>query len=221
MALKLPSAGKQLQVDKAQATMLGIVIGVSVVCVFSLVASKQLFSQANYLRKVASQKEDAVEQLKSNKTAVTSLVESYDKFAGQNPNLLGGNAASRAADRDGDNARLILDALPSKYDFPAMATSLEKLLGGNTINSIKGTDDLVTQEDLEESKIVDMPFEFEVDTTYVGMRTLIGTFEKSIRPFHIQKLKMLGQNGRVVGTITAKTFYQPEKNLKIEKQVVK
>jgi hypothetical protein len=215
-----PHQTKRVQVDKTQAIMLGIVIGASIITMFGLVASKSFFSQASYLGKVAGEKEKAVKQLKANKDAVGKLTESYKSFAAQNPNLIGGNSTG-SGERDGDNGRLVLDALPSKYDFPALATSLEKLLSGYAINSVTGTDDIAAQATDTKSQPVDMPFKLDVSSDYAGMVKLTQTFEKSIRPFQVEKLELAGTNSKLQATITAKTFYQPEKDLKIETKVIK
>jgi hypothetical protein len=215
-----PFVSKRMQVDKTQAMMLGIVVGASFVTMFALVASRSFFSQANYLNKVAGTKEKAVTQLKANEAAVSSLTASYKEFADQNPNLLGGTPDGKG-DKDGDNGRLVLDALPSKYDFPALATSLEKLLAGYTVNSITGTDDVVSQTDGAASTPVDIPFALNVTGDYANIQKLTQTFEKSIRPFQILSFNLTGSNSTLQAEITAKTFYQPEKAVKIESQVVK
>lgn len=209
---------KRVQVDKTKALVLSIVIISSVVSVFALVASRSFYSQASYLNRVAAEKEKALKQLKANEFAVTSLVKSYNEFSSNNPNLLGGSTSGNA-ERDGDNARLVLDALPSKYDFPALATSLEKLLSGYIINNITGSDDAATQA--ENSELVEIPFKLDVATNYGGMQTLLTTFEKSIRPFEITSIEFTGTNANLQSTITAKTFYQPEKDLKVTTKVIK
>lgn len=211
---------KRIQVDKTQAVMLGLVIGASVITVFALVASKSFFSQATYLNHVSSEKEKAVKQLKSNKEAVSTLVASYKSFANQNPNLIGGNSKA-SGERDGDNGRLILDALPSKYDFPALATSIEKLLTGYAINSITGNDDETAQAAGTVSQPVPMPFTIDIKSDYAGIQKLSSTFEKSIRPLQIQSMVLSGTNNNIQASITAQTFYQPEKDLKIVMKVVK
>lgn len=211
---------KRVQLDKAKATMLGILVGASVITVFSLVASKSFFSQANYLRKVAGKKEKALDTLKKNKEAVGKLEAAFESFSGQNPNLIGGNSTG-TGDKDGDNARLVLDALPSKYDFPALATSLEKLLQGYTINNISGSDDTSTQEQSENAELVEIPFEIGVESDYANTRAMVQKFEKSIRPFQIQTLTVTGSNAQLQTAISAKTFYQPEKDLKVSSEVVK
>ena len=211
---------KRVQVDKTQAIMLGLLVGASVITMFSLVASKSLFGQANYLNRVAGEKEKAVKQLKANKEAVSTLVKSYQSFASQDPNLIGGKNAG-SDERDGDNGRLVLDALPSKYDFPALATSLEKLLTGYSINNITGNDDVAAQTNTATAEPVPMPFTLDITSDYAGIQKLSTTFEKSIRPFQIQSLRLSGTNAVLQATITAQTYYQPEKNLKIGSEVVR
>lgn len=212
---------KHKQVDKTQTMILGIVIAASIVTVFALVAAKSFLGQAIYLGRVASGKEKALNQLIENENAVKSLVTSYKSFASQDPNLIGGKSNGEGG-RDGDNGRLVLDALPSKYDFPALTTSLEKMLSGYTIGSITGSDDSIAQE--ENAAVVapvDMPFSINVTADYTGLQNLLGSFEKSIRPFQITKLSVSGTNSELKIDMSAKTFYQPEKSLKIENEVVK
>jgi hypothetical protein len=211
---------KRVQIDKAKATMLGLLVATSIITVFALVASKSFFSQAQYLSKVAAAKKKVVNQLKLNQQASTSLVAAYQSFSSQNPNLLGGTNTGNG-EKDGDNGRLILDALPSKYDFPALATSLEKLLTGYQVNSITGSDDVAAQNQIVAAQTVDMPFSVEVSTDYKGVQTLLNTFERSIRPFQVMSLQMTGTNAVIKTTISAKTFYQPGKDLKIETMVIK
>jgi len=215
-----PEQGKRIQVGKAQAMMLGFVIGSSVVTVFSLMVAKTYFSQANYLNKISNGKEKAVNQLKSNKEAVSALVTAYQSFASESPNLIGGNSDGNGS-RDGDNGRLVLDALPSKYDFPALATSLEKMLTGYQINSITGTDDATVQEKVVDVKTVEMPFSMSLTTDYSGLQKLMGTLEKSIRPFQLNKLSLTGSNNSLQVDINAKTFFQPEKTITINSEAVK
>ncbi len=220
MSSKNTQFSKRVLVDKTKAIMLGVLIGSSVITVFALVASNALFNQAGYLNRVAAEKEKAVNQLKANDAAVSTLVASYKKFSEQNPNLIGGTATG-TGERDGDNARLVLDALPSKYDFPALATSLEKLLTGYSINNITGSDDNLAQETATGSATVEMPFKLSISSDYKGMQTLFNTIEKSIRPFQVTKVEFTGTNGTLQGTIDAKTFYQPEKDLNITTKVIK
>ena len=161
----------------------------------------------------------------ANITAANDLQTSYKAFVETPENLLGGNPNGQG-DKDGDNARLILDALPSKYDFPALATSLEKILKSEnfSIQSITGTDDEVQQSATTASpnpQPVPMPFEVSFTVSYASMGFLLGTLEKSIRPIQVQRLSLSGQNGSMQATIAGQTFYQPAKSLSITTRTIK
>lgn len=216
---------KRIAIDKANATIVMAVAISAFVVVFCLVASKALYSQMRYQSKVSSKKEQALKTLKDNLQASDQLITSYEAFANETTNVLGGNPQGNA-DKDGDNPRIVLDALPSQYDFPALTTSIEKLLNDNgfSIESITGSDEETTQASQDESanpEPVEMPFSVEVTTSDSRGKELIGLFERSIRPMHVDKLTLESQNGQLKLTINAKTYYQPGKSLNVKTEVVK
>jgi len=222
--MKAPST-KRLLIDKANSR---VVIATSIaafVFVFSLVAIKTLVSQANYQNHVIGAKRTAVKQLKADISATNQLKTSYAAFTGTTQNVLGGDPSGNGA-QDGNNARIVLDALPSSYDFPALSASLEKILGGQkvAINSISGTDDEVAQSTNTSSgspQPIPMPFQVSVSGDYQSIQNLVGQFEHSIRPFQIQTLSIAGDQDKLTVNIGAQTFYQPAKTFTIGKKVVK
>ncbi|MCA9329206.1 hypothetical protein KDA11_01040 [Candidatus Saccharibacteria bacterium] len=221
--IKLTS--KKIQIDKAQATIVAVVGCAVFVTVFSLVSVKSLWTQRSYQAKVISKKQEAHDQLEQNVNAVKDLVKSYTLFVDAPTNMLNGNPKG-SGDKDGDNARLILDALPSKYDFPALTTSLEKIISEKhlKIESITGTDDEVAQSKASSSdapKPIDMPFQIKVSGSYSNLQELFAVFEHSIRPFHAQKIQLKGGVEDMDLTIDAKSYYLPEKTLDIKKVDVK
>src|ERR1039458_7758761 len=143
---------KRLMIDKTNSAIVVITAVAAFVVVFSLIASKTLISQAAYQNRIISAKKVAVSQLKANKLASDHLVASYAAFVGTPQNMLGGSPNGTGA-QDGDNAKLILDSLPSKYDFPALVSSLEKLLTSQNlqVQSITGTDDEIAQSSNQSS----------------------------------------------------------------------
>jgi hypothetical protein len=217
---------KRALISKANSTMV-IATGIAAfVFVFSAVASKALFSQAAYQNKVISQKKKALSTLKSDISAVGNLKDSYKSFVDTPRNVLGGNPAG-TGDQDGDNAKIVLDALPSKYDFPALTTSLEKIITaqGLQIQGITGTDDEVQQSANDQSTTpqpIPIPFQVRVSGSYDGIKNLLNAFERSIRPIQVQKVEVdsTSQGGGMTAIIDAQTFYQPEKSLNIKTEVV-
>lgn len=216
---------KRILIDQANSRVVIITSVAAFILVFCMVATKTLISQAAYQNRVISAKKVAVKQLKDDITATDTLKQSYQTFVSANTNILGGNSQGTGP-QDGDNAQIVLDALPSAYDFPALATSLDKMLSGQglTINSITGTDDEIAQSSNTTSATpqpVAMPFEVSVTGDYGTIQKLVGQFEHSIRPFQVQKINLFGTNSSLTLDVTAQTFYQPAKTLNIGKKVIK
>jgi len=216
---------KRALIDKANSRVVIVTSVAAFIFVFSLVAVKALISQANYQNHVINAKRTAVTQLKADISATNQLKTSYNAFIGTTQNVLSGDPSGSGA-QDGNNAQIVLDALPSSYDFPALSASLEKILGGQnlTINGITGTDDEVAQSTNKSSgtpKPIPMPFQVSVSGDYQSIQNLIGQFEHSIRPFQIQTLSVAGDQSKLTVNISAQTFYQPAKTLTIGKKVVK
>lgn len=211
---------KKIQIDKNQTTIFIAVAIAAVITVLALVLSRGLWSRSRYLSKVIDKKEKAVKQLEDNKVAVNDLKRYYDEFDGQQTNLMGGSRLG-SGERDGSNGSLILNALPNSYDFPALTSSVEKMLSGYAIEGIVGVDDSVAQSNPKSSGVIEMPFSFNVNTSYDDLKKLVSSFDKSIRPFSITKMELSGNNSVVKAEIFAKTYYQPNTSLKITEETVK
>ena len=214
---------KRIQIDKSMASMVVIVAAASFVTVFSLIASKALLSQRAYQSRVISGKEKAKQQLVQNIDSVQKLRTQYRAFVETSENVLGGNPAGKG-DRDGDNARIVLDALPSKYDFPALATSLEKLVAGFKTDGITGTDDEINQSSQKGSATptpLEVPFQLGVTTNYQAAIGFLATLEKSIRPVNVKTLSISATGGQINLSVSANTYYQPSKTLNVTTKEIK
>lgn len=219
----LKSGTKRIQVDKTNLLIVIVVLIATFVTVFSLTASKSLFGQLQYQSKVIEKKETAKKQILASVMARDKLVEQYASFVGTQSNVIGGSATG-TGDRDGDSGKIILDALPSKYDYPALTTSLEKLTSnsGLTIDSISGTDDEVNQAVTGATpQPVDMPFTLSFSGNNKSTQDFLDVLQRSIRPVQIQQVTFSGTDDKLVTSLTAKTYYQPEKTFKVKSEVVK
>lgn len=216
---------KRSLIGKANSSMVIATSIAAFILVFGLVAGRALISQMGYQNKVIDAKKEALAQLDENLKAVSSLNASYRTFVEEDPNVLGGNPDGTGP-KDGDNAKLVLDSLPSRYDFPALTTSLEALITGQNLQilGISGTDEEATQGQQQtsgEPQPVPMPFELQVSGSYPSVQSFVNVLERSIRPFQVQKIELSGDENSMIASITAQTFYQPEKTLSIEDKVIK
>lgn len=226
MAASKGVSKKHLLVDKANTTVVILVSVAAFIATFTLVASKALLAQRAYQGKIIKEKTTARDQLDANIRAAGPLAESYKTFVGKKVNVIGG-VPEGIGNNDGDNAKIVLDALPSKYDFPAVVSSLEKLLPTTNkpykllLENIKGTDDEINQQATTANGLVEIPFEATIVGDYAGAKQAITFFERSIRPFQIDSITITGGDADMNMKIVAKTYYQPEKSLKLTTKDVK
>lgn len=216
---------KRIAITKAQAQVVGIVAGAAFVTIFCLIASRAVFSTNQYQAKVVTAKEKARNQLQENLESFKDLRTSYRTFDAKNPNILGANR-NGAGQNEGNNAKIVLDALPGAYDFPALTSSIEKILKDKNFNiaSISGADDQLNQQNTTSPTPapVEIPFSFSVtNASYASVQDLIKTLEKSIRPMQIDSMTLSGDVGDMALSVKAKTYYQPGKSVNIKKETVK
>lgn len=215
-------------IDKSNTKMLITVSGTVFLVVFCLVVSRSLINQSFYQNKVISKKKEALKTLDTNIKSASDLEASYLSFATEPVNVIGGNPSGDGP-KDGDNAKIVLDALPSVLDYPGLSSSIEKILvgGGYSITSIGGSEEstvpVASEEDapiVAESAPVEVPYPLATNSSPELALSLLETLEKSIRPFKIGSLKIEGNGNNLGLTINMVTYFQPEKTLQITKEVV-
>lgn len=223
---RLEISTKRLAISKTNAQLVVIISASAFVTIFCLVAAKAVWSQTRYQARVTSQSQKAHAQLQKNLTNFSSLSTSYNAFQSTGTNIIGGNP-SGTGPNDGSNAKIILDALPSTYDFPALASSLEKVLSADGFPgaSISGTDDQLAQQTNISSpnpQPVAMPFTISINNAaYNSIQQLVANLNASIRPIQIDTMSLSGSSSSMTLSLTAHSYYQPGKTVNITKQVVK
>lgn len=218
---KINTSFKHVQIDKANTVVVIVVAVAAFVLVFTGFAVNALLAQRSYQVRVIDKKETAREQLDENIEAVDRLESAYQAFIATSENAIGG-VSEGSGERDGDNARLVLDSLPGRYDYPALVTSVEKILNSEdvTINEITGVDEEIAQQDKRGDAPIEMPYVVEVSGDYDAINELIVAFERSIRPFHVNTVELSGDDDTLNLALQAHSYYQPEKRFEVESEPV-
>lgn len=216
--MRLPVSVKHMQIDKAGSAIVLSISVATAVTIFSLVSVKTLLSQASYQRNVVNDKHVAINQLKSNIDAVNALVAQFKIFDSATPNMIGGSSSNSSnGPKDGDNARITLDALPSQYDFPALVSSIEKVMkvNGLTDTTIGGTDESAQNSNDPAIEPVPVPIALTVggSGSYNATQDLVKDFERSTRPFDPVTLQLSGDTSSMKLTLSMNTYYQQAKSL--------
>lgn len=226
--MKVPKLDPDTNAQRTNSSILAIVAIATVIVVFCLVSARALLNQGAYQRRVVNEKNNTVEQLEKNIEAAKTLTAQYASFEAANPNIIGGpsQVPDNAEPPAGQNGRIVLDALPNAYDFPALISSLSKVLGihGFTDTSIGGTDQSADQK--AEAEANPQPVTIEQipitgSANYAQVQGLVKDLERSIRPFDITSLQLSISNNSVQLSLNLNTFYQPSKGVILEKKEVK
>lgn len=194
-----------------------IIIGIAAAVVsFTVVSSYNFGKRVMYQSRVINARTDAEKQIKNNYSALQQLVSSYEAFD---------QAAESVIGTGENNSKIVLDALPSKYDFPALTSSVEKILnvtGGISSRSVTGSDLEATAEQSSVNPVpIEVPLTISGTASYENIQKLISNLQRSIRPFKIGKISLSGDQSNMNFTINVTTYYMPAKNLEIQLTEVK
>ncbi len=216
------------QVDKAKSSSVVIVAVAAVISVFCLVSTKALLSQGTYQRHVIAARSKAVKQLKDNVTSANQLVTQYNQvFENSGPiNIIGGknDTSPNAVPPDGDNARIVLDGLPSSYDFPALVTSMSKILNSDGIGNpgVGGSDQSTslssTPSDSPTPVLISVPI--SGSASYTSLIKLLNDLQRSIRPFDITNMQISGGVQNMTFSLQTSTYFQPAKKIDVTSKVI-
>ena len=194
------------------------------VVIFCAFALRSLFSQSLYHGRVIGEKEKALRQLEENKDVLNTLARSYQAFVTEQENILGGNPSGQGP-LDGDNAKIVLDALPGKYDHPALSSSFEKILkgGGYDIDSIGGTEDSgIVNTAVGKAEPMEILYSFSFSANADRTEALINTLERSIRPMSIDRFTVQSSDGSNLRTqITLRTYFTHASTFELGSKEVK
>lgn len=199
---------KREKISKANSTVFVAVAVASVVVMFCLISFKFLWERMGYNSRVIAAKTEARDALGQNATNLDKLIEEFPQLD-SSPTT---------------NAKIILHALPPAYDYPALATYFESLArqSGVTFPGSVGQDISASAvNDSNVSQVLEIPLSLEVNGSYDAVVTFIKNTELSIRPIHIINVEYSGTNDQLKAIITAKTYYQPARNLNVGKKEVR
>jgi len=225
--MKVKVSEKHLQIDKAQSTIIAVITVATVITVFCLLSSKALIAKAAYQGKVINERQKSLDQLQKDVKSAQTFLYQYDTvFNGPGPtNILGGKNTkdASATPPDGSNPKIIFDALPTTYDFPALVTSVAYILRADNISSptIVGLDNSSSTDSSPSAnpQPTKIPLTISGTSTYSGAEQLIKDLERSIRPFDTTKLSITG-SGAISVNLDVNTYFQPAKSLTISSKAV-
>lgn len=198
-------------VSKTNFRLVMIVSGTVFLVVFCIFVSRALFSQGAYHNRIISEKEASLRQLRNNVEPIRQLTESFESFESAQINIISGNPLGEGPN-DGLNSKIVEDSLPSKYDFPALTSSFEKILqaAGVETKAIGGREDeslTSTTVSAGTATADEVPYTFSFSGSQNQTKVLLELLERSIRPMHVTNLN-ISIGGETLDTrVTLNTYF--------------
>ncbi len=218
---------KRIQLDKANQLIFGSLAFTSFIFIFALFATKDLISQGAYQNRIISQQIIAKNNLDTDLTAISSLKSSYKAFVDQPQNLLGGNPAG-SGNNDGNNSKIILDALSTSFDPNAWnlnLSNLNTLLGqGSGFISLSATSSAsTTAAGTSNPTATPVQLSGTFSTSLGGMQGTFNSLNKSIIPIQVTGVIFNAATAGQSPTLayTAQSYYQPAYQFNIGQVIVK
>ncbi|HWZ65533.1 MAG TPA: type 4a pilus biogenesis protein PilO [Patescibacteria group bacterium] len=208
---------KRQQIEHANRRVFLWVAIASVALSFLLVLTQFFYQKWAYNNRVIDAKTKTSNTLTQNLSNATALR--------QNINALVGNQdlASVKTNPADSNLKIVLDALPSRLDTTALATSLQAItsLSGVAIENIDVPGSPSQDASQTSSSPIEQKFSIVVTGTYDKIRGMVVDLERSIRPIKITNLQLTGSDTSLRAAIDGVTYYQASKTVTISQKVIK
>lgn len=217
---------KRQQIENAGRSMFVWVAAASVAISICIVTVQFLYQQWSYNNRVLGAKSKAADTLKKNIDNSRKLQEAVNALVSNDA------LASVKTSPEDPNTQSILDALPSRADPTALATSLQQAIlnrSGVTIENITvPSEDPITNDtstapssNTQTAVPQEMQFTVAVGGSYDKIRSMLLDLERTIRPIKITAIDLNGDDAAMTATISGVTYYQPSKSANIKQEVVK
>jgi hypothetical protein len=228
-----PEAGlrKRQQISNANRTMFMWVAAVSAVVGIAIVGSILLYQKAVFNERVLGVKDKTVSTLRENNKVIPEL---EDKIRQMNTNQA---LTDAMAPNQTQPIRVVLDALPSEANSPALGSSLQSKFLNDPALKIESlnVDPVLGVESQAQDNVQDasgaaaasaneITFRFSVSVDINNanaLKELLQRLERSIRAIDITSLKIEAQSNRLVLSVEGRAFYEPAKTVQLQEETVK
>lgn len=176
----------------------------AVVISISIVVFVFLAELWGYNSRVQSAQSEALDTLEQNQEIYQDLEQGFSELE-----------SAEGTNQDPDDT-IVLNALPGIYDFPALASSIQKLADSSDVEltGFAGSDEEATApEPSYSTEPYEMFFGIEVTGSYEDIQVFVDTLDQSIRPFKVYNMELRGADDALRVDLSLSTHFQPRQNL--------
>lgn len=220
---KLPSlksntvniTSKRVKLEQANSQIFFAAAIASFVISMCLVLLNILWGEYRFNSRIIGERQDVLTQAEENIANIEELKVSFTNLENANDLIVGQGEEA--------NSTIVLDALPPKYDFPAVASSMNDAAkrSGVTLLTFSGEDQV---EDAIDSEIspdpIEIPFRIVINGSAEATQDFLANLENSIRPMRITSMNTSGSDEDLETILDIITYYQPSVNVDITTKTI-
>lgn len=206
---------KRVKLEKANSQMFIAIAIASLVVAFCAVWLNIIWQEKRFQDVLIDERNQVLDQAEANLTNIEQLTTSFVNLENANDLIVGQG--------DEANSTIILDALPPKYDFPAVASSIDDVArrSGVQLQTFTG-DDLIDEaiDSAIEPTPIEIPFRVVIEGSSSATQEFLTNLERSIRPMRVTALNIGGTDDNLETVLEVVTYYQPSVNVDITTKTI-
>lgn len=226
---------KKLNIDKHQTIskdtkIITIVVSVTIfITIFAIFGLKDFLSLRSFQQKIIVADTTAYNQLNNDINSANILVKNYNKFLNNKSktiqNIRSTIITPTTKGFHYNGATMVLDAMPTTYDYPATESYLQNML--DSINQGNDTFSINNNSGGQSAGVFSTsaaPVTFSISANsinYQALIQLVQVMKNSVRPITINSLSISGSNNSMTVNITAQLYYQSSQTFSISQTEIK
>lgn len=206
---------KRVKLEKANSQIFIATAAASFVIAFCAVWLNIIWEEKQFQDIVISERKEVLDQAQENIANIEELKTSFVNLENANDLLVGQG--------DEANSTVILDALPPKYDFPAVASSMDDIAKRSGVLLLTFTGDDLVEEAVDsaiEPFPTQIPFRVVINGSSSATEEFLVNLERSIRPMSVSSLNISGTDDELETVLEIVTHYQPSVNVDITTKTI-
>lgn len=207
MANKTPKLHKSLSNNTLVVTMMLIAV---VMLVVGFIVSRAIFKTISFNNRVISEKRQVESKLKTNVKNLGTIMGNYEVF-----------------EETGAGSDVVLKALPTEVDIPALLTRLEFMFNSSGVSfggfSIEGAENVLAggETELSSETPLEATVTISISGPYANIKQALSNIENEIAPYKVKTLGISGNDREASAQITFVMNFLGAKSVDIEKVELK
>ncbi|HLB41217.1 MAG TPA: hypothetical protein VJJ83_05480 [Candidatus Babeliales bacterium] len=192
------------------ALIAGIMVGVTIVLVISVLLSRQLWGDVSFNQKVTSRKSAVNKTLEQNASLLDTIKSNFEVL-----------------EKDGPQPNLVLDALPTDLAYDNIGSEFEQAAARSGARLVLIAPQLVTDPNATAAEtssvagVQEVQFRATATGSYQALQDFLKNLELNIRPLQVNGVTVSGEGSDLSLDVTFITYFRPVASVEPQVEVLR